>query len=500
VQLAEYKEKWESEGSKPAERPKIREGLCMPTLNFSGPQEVDAIEYYEKRLLELKPHIAEVRRHAIRDAERDGGINCESGFVTFTRRRDAEICFNMMAFTSHRDEWIASVPPPVSDIRWDDLKQPRSRTRVRTAIGYACTLFLMAFWIPIVMVLTIGIEAVKVGPFQSIWDSFAPGLGLMLFLAFLPTILLLIFSSFFKLKSEVFAQHKLQKWYFLFMLFFVIFVTVLGKGIVPVLAKIVARPGLAGQLLASEMPKATQFYLDFLMLHWGEHAMNFLRLVPLVKFLIYKRFFDESDAKKYSEPEDQDFFGIGSRSARFAISLLIGIIFCSLSPLTSVMASILFGFMRIFYGYLVVYAEVKKPDLGGVFFVTQLKHVLLGVGIYSFLMVSVLYFRAANKVPMLMAMPALMYSVWCYWHFSYNFVWKELPFHEVCLCTDPEDGIEERTEPSTMYASFHDQVLHCSSYIQPEFADATSERERTDTGSRSMRQGVAEQVKRVVKT
>lgn len=482
--LKDYKDKWQAEGSKPAERPKIREGICGGMCNYHvAGNEVDAIEYYEKRLSELGPQVEEARRQAVRGAEKEGGINCESGFVTFTRRREAEICFNIMAFSSHKDEWMVSVPPPVSDIRWDDLKKPLHRTRVRTVIGYGCTLFLMAFWIPIVMFLTNVSEAVKVGPFQAIWDSFAPGLALMLFLAFLPTILLLIFSSFFSLKSEVFAQHKLQEWYFLFMLFFVIFVTVIGKGLFQAFAKIAERPGLAGQLLAEEMPKATQFYMDFLMLQWGEHAMNFLRLIPLAKFLIYKHFYDEVDAKKMSEPEDQDFFGIGSRSARFTISLLMGIIFCTLSPITPIMASILFGFMRIFYGYLVVFAEVKKPDLGGVFFNTQLKHILLGVGIYNVLMISVLCFRAGNQVPMLIAMPALVYSIFSYWHFSNNYVWKELPFYEVCLI--PEDHIVESTTCSTS-----------TCYIQPEFADddCCEPEPASSSGSQSLRQAATKKI------
>merc|ERR1719498_966490 len=119
------------------------------------------------------------------------------------------------------------------------------------------------------------------------------------------------------------------------------------------------------------------------MLQWGEHAINFLRMVPLAKFVFFRTFYEEDDAKRMAEPEDQDFYGIGSRSARFTISLLIGIIFSTLSPLIAIAALILFVIMRIYYGYLIVYAEVKKPDLGGVFYDTKLQHVLLGVGLYD---------------------------------------------------------------------------------------------------------------------
>jgi len=446
--LKDYKDKWQAANYAQEERPMMRETMCVG-------KEIDAIDYIEKKLAELNPLVEQTRLAALKEAEfESGGITCSSGFVTFSRRREAEVCHNIMAFSSRRDEWVVSVPPPASDVRWNDLKQPESKNKVWSAVGYCCILMLFIFFVPIVVLGTNLSSAVYIGGvFQPIWDSFAPGLALMLFLAFLPTILLLIFSSCFALKSETFAQHKLQIWYFLFMVFFVILVTVVGRSLFQTFAHVAQHPALAVELLGKEMPAATQFYMDFLMLQWGEQSLNFLRWVPLAKFLIFKTFYEEEDAKRMAEPEDQDFYGIGSRSARFTISLLIGIIFSTLSPLIAIVALILFGIMRVYYGYLVVFAEIKKPDLGGVFYNTQLRHLILGVGVYNVLMISVLGFRAKTGVPMLITVPSLVYSVLSYLHFSHNFVWRELPFIEVC--NHPEELTAE------------DNGLR---YIQPEFA------------------------------
>jgi hypothetical protein len=439
-------------------RPMMRERMCFG-------KEIDAIDYIEKRLTELRPRVSEARITALKDAEAGGPINCASGFVTFAGRREAEVCHNIMAFSSQRDEWVVSVPPPASDIRWNDLKVAVSRDRISSVIGYGCTLLLFIFFIPIVVLGTNLSYAVQVGVFQPIWDSFAPGLALMLFLAFLPTVLLLIFSSFFALKSETFAQHKLQVWYFLFMVFFVILVTVIGRSLVETFTQVVDHPVLALDLLAKNMPTATHFYMDFLMLQWTEQAINFLRHVPLIKFLIFKTVYEEEDAKRMAEPEDQDFYGIGSRSARFTISLLIGIIFSTLSPIIAIFALILFCLMRIFYGYIVVFAEDKKPDLGGVFYNTQLHHLILGVAVYNALMIGVLRFRSGSWMPMLIAVPSLFYTLWSYYHFSNNFVWKGLPFSEVC----DEASVRPRTE-SVDFGKSEDIA---SRYVQPEFALAT---------------------------
>merc|ERR1719329_1149503 len=71
-------------------------------------------------------------------------------------------------------------------------------------------------------------------------------------------------------------------------------------------------------------------------------------------------------AHDLAEPEDQDYYGMGSRSARFTIMLVIAIVFCTLSPLMTVLALINSGLCRLFYGYLFNYAETVKSDLGGV--------------------------------------------------------------------------------------------------------------------------------------
>merc|ERR1740138_683466 len=98
-------------------------------------------------------------------------------------------------------------------------------------------------------------------------------------------------------------------------------------------------------------------------------------------------------AHDLAEPEDQDYYGMGSRSARFTIMLVISIVFCTLSPLMLVLAFINFAFCRIAYGYLFNFAEIVKADLGGPFFVSQLKHIQQCLFIYITLMAGVLFYR-----------------------------------------------------------------------------------------------------------
>merc|ERR1719263_909218 len=142
------------------------------------------------------------------------------------------------------------------------------------------------------------------------------------------------------------------------------------------------RPMRTFKLLADTLPLASHFYLNFMVMQWVTHAMNLTRYVNLIKFLMLRMVCDSRSAKNLSEPEDQDYYGIGSRSARWTINLVIGIVFSSISPLICLLVCVNFLLCRLVYGYLIVFAEVPKVDLGGEFFVRKLIHVQHGLIIY----------------------------------------------------------------------------------------------------------------------
>merc|ERR1719174_2387875 len=116
---------------------------------------------------------------------------------------------------------------------------------------------------------------------------------------------------------------------------------------------LVESPVDAFGVLAESMPQATHFYMNFLVLQWVTHAMNLVRYTQLGKFLMWRKILGEDEGKKKAEPEDQDYYGIGSRSARFTINLCIGIVFGTLSPPINLLTWVNFYVCRMVYGYLI---------------------------------------------------------------------------------------------------------------------------------------------------
>merc|ERR1719335_1372295 len=171
--------------------------------------------------------------------------------------------------------------------------------------------------------------------------------------------------------------------------------------------------------------------MNFLVLQWVTHAMILMRYVPLSKFKAWSVLFPEEEAREMSEPEDQDYYGLGSRSARFTINLVIGIVYGTLSPPINLLVFINFAVCRLLYGYLIPFAETKKADLGGPFWVAQLEHLFIGNIIYCICMIGVLSGRATTMGPAFIAMPSLLYVIWSFRRFKTAFSWEKLAFQDV---------------------------------------------------------------------
>jgi len=407
----------------------------------------------EEALKELQAKVKEERANVFKSAadedltalgEGEEPVwNLSKGFVTFATRRDAELA-KMMIYTPNAEEFQVSIPPDPTDIIYTDLQKDPLQETIQTCIGYA--LIAAVFWayLPTVVYIAYYTSIQTLAEYSdtfkamaedeataALWDGLVNALALQLFIAFVPTFFVMIFSNFFVLKAEAWLQHKIQDWYFYFQVIFILLVTAVGSSLVDTLEALAENPLSIFSLLASNMPNSTHFYLNFLPLQWVTHAQNLVRNANLFKFLAFSKMFGFAPAIKKMEPEDQDYYGLGSRSSRFAFFLVLTLCFASLSPLIITLGFANFWICRIVYGYLCVFCEKKKPDLGGVFYVTQLQHVQQGMFIYLILMTGVLLERASDMWPGFIAGLCLIFMRESYAGFKRQFRWESLSFEEL---------------------------------------------------------------------
>jgi len=370
--------------------------------------------------------------------------NSGSAFVTFERRREAAIACKI--FSPEDEEHIeVSVPPDPGDVIYADLLTDPTANSIRELTGY----FLIAILFAVFMPLVVGIQAIasvetlrnEIPFFETLiqnfpavatlWNGIVASAALTTAMSLLPTCLSLIFVCLFSLKAQAWLQHLIQQWFYLFLVIFVLLVTAIGSSIIATFSHLVQQPMDIFPMLATSMPQSTHFYLNYIPLQWVAMVSTTARTANLGKYLVFRMFHEPSKAKELSEPEDQDYEGIGSRCARNAIVLTVALTFCTLTPTISLWTLIYFVFARVCYTYLFMEAEGRKPDLGGVFWVTQLRNILHSLALFIILMAGVLAQRANSFVPSLIAGSSLVYWYWSLGHFRREFKWEDIPIDDL---------------------------------------------------------------------
>jgi hypothetical protein len=372
-------------------------------------------------------------------------INSSAGFVTFTGTREALLALNTRISPDTHD-FVMSIPPQPTDIIYKDLRKSEMRKTIFGLVGYAFIVLVFCVFAPMVVSISAFVELESLeGRFSYLkrtltgmpWARpFIRGtlatLVLMIFLSFLPTALMAIFRFFYTLRARAWLQQELQKYYFWFLVLFILLVTTFGTEIVMPALKVGITPMKLAPMLANSLPQASHFYLNYAITQWVSHALDMIRWVQLLKYWYYRGRYSERKAVSYAEPEDQDYFGIGARSARWTLDLVVALVFCSVSPLINALTLIGMFMCRVNHGYLSVFAETRKADLGGPFFVQQLWHTQFGVALYALLMCGIFIMRARSMWPPIIAMSALVYCVFCMLRFRETFAWEHLPFEVVC--------------------------------------------------------------------
>lgn len=359
------------------------------------------------------------------------GFNSEThlcsynGFVTFKDPRKAEECLHM---TMDNDEntLIISRPPAPEDVLYYGLSIADAEERLLNIIGYICLAALFFAFLPIILgiaqladiniVMSVPIfrKVIDMTGLKSTLQGFLSSLGLTIMMSFLPTFLMIIFTSFFSAKASRWDQLRLQKWYFLFLVVFVLLITAVGGDLTHTIAVVVHSPLSVLKILAHKLPLSSHFYLNYVVVQPLTDALDLTRYMNLLKYIIYSRVCPPDVALQRAEPEDQDYNGMGGRSARFTLILLIGLVFGTIAPLIHVVVLWNFFVCRLIYGFMIPCTEQKKVDLGGLHWDLQLHHISLGMLIYIAMMTGVLLQRAESQMPGFLALLSVVF-----WAFSY---------------------------------------------------------------------------------
>jgi len=405
-------------------------------------------------------------------------FNSTYAFVTFNHRREAAVALKLFS-EEDEEEIVIEIAPDPADLIWEDMLVDPNAQKFRDFLGVAFILGLFISFMPVVVFISTiasletlqklipAIEKmVEAWPtIASLWNGLVGSVALGFMMSMIPTFLVLIFQRFFVLKARAWTQHYLQQWYFYFLVVFVLLVTAIGTSLIQTVSALVREPMQIFVLLAAKMPQSTHFYLNFVPIQAAALAVNLTRYVNLLKYLLVKWYYNSEElGKEYCEPEDQDFYGIGSRCARSTLLLVMCLVFCTLSPMITCLGVLYFLIARVTYGYLFTYCENTKIDLGGVFWCTQLNNLQQGLYLYVALMTGVLMERAGSWIPGALSGGAFLYLYYSHRAMLREFRWESLALGEL----GDVDETPQKEPPRTSRAREISEPLRTSGGKQPE--------------------------------
>ena len=276
-------------------------------LKFLIGKKVDTIDWSRKEIQSLNDKIGS----AIEKTSKTDKV--AALFVEFDSLHAAQAAARQVS----KDKALKMTPRVVGvvpyDVIWKNIGLPRSKTKSISIIATVIITFMVIFWaIPVAFVGAISnIQnlTAKVPFLSFINDIPSPILGVVTGL--LPVVLLAVLMAlvpifcrflaglFMPTKSLV--ELKTQSWYFMFQVIQVFLVTTFTSSASAVAATIVQDPSQAPTLLASNLPKASNFYIAYFVLQGlNSAAMQRLNAAPLAFMLVLGKILDKTPRKVYN--------------------------------------------------------------------------------------------------------------------------------------------------------------------------------------------------------
>lgn len=274
-------------------RPSHRLGL----LGLIG-KKVDTIEWGRT---ELRASIPKVQ--ALQDEYRAGKYTkVPAVFIEFNSQRDAQAAYqNVSHHTAlHMDPKAIGVHP--TDVVWKNLGLPWWQLVIRRYAVYAIIIALIVFWaIPVAIIGVISsVDTIKALPGLG-WINDIPQVILGVVSNLLPSVALAILMSLVPVimralskvagcktntESELFTQHA----YFIFQVVQIFLVRTMTNAFADSIVDIAENPSNVLNILATNIPKASNFYISYFIVQGLTIAIGTMtQVVGLVVFrLLYK--------------------------------------------------------------------------------------------------------------------------------------------------------------------------------------------------------------------
>ncbi|KAI2603734.1 DUF221-domain-containing protein [Hypoxylon sp. NC1633] len=379
-------------------------------------EKVDSIEWLREKIKKEEEKIEDAR-NAYEVGDTNGGA---AVFVEFRTCAEAQRACQQVTSSDLLALGPRYINVSPNEVIWNNLTIPPARRISEEGSSIAIVIATIIFWsIPSGIIGTISNISYLADNFQ--WLSFLknlpdPVIGLLSGLIpplatsylskLVPTIFRNIFKSFGS-PTNTAAELKVQKWYYIFQVTQVFLVTAVFSGAASVAGELMDRvkdPTSIPELLARQLPKASNFYLTYFIVQGTTSAAdNLLNYSDLLTYLFYDYFFDKTPRQKFIRYTSMKGIAWGKLFPKFANFAIIAIAYSCIAPLVLGFAAAGLSLYYFSYRYNLLFVIQPKIDTKGQAYTVALQHLLTGVYIAELALLGIFSLRSATGPSIIIA-------------------------------------------------------------------------------------------------
>ncbi|KXT11331.1 hypothetical protein AC579_3090 [Pseudocercospora musae] len=358
-------------------------------LKFLIGKKVDTIDWCRSELQRLIPDVeAAQAKHRANQA-----TLLNSAFVEFDTLSAAQAAYQSLTHHQVLQMSPRFVGMSPEEVVWSNLRIKWWERVVRQIATTTFIVALVLFWsIPVAVVgaisnityLTCALPWLSfIDDIPSVVRGVVTGLLPVILLAVLMSLLPIILRKMAKLAGvptlsavELHCQNS----YFAFQLVQVFLVATLGSAASSVVQSVIANPSSVTTLLATQLPKASTFYLSYFVLQGlGIVSGLLVGLVGLVLFMVLGKLLDKTPRKMYSRWTKLSGLGWGTLFPVYTNLLVIAFCYAAIAPLVMGFAAIGLFLFYFAYRYNLLFVSNAAIDTKGLVYPRALKHLFVGL-------------------------------------------------------------------------------------------------------------------------
>jgi len=370
------------------DRPTMRLPLVswLPPLPLLG-KKVDTIYYCRKELARLNLEI-EMDQET---PERYPIMN--SAFVQFNQQVAAHMACQAVSHHVPQHMCPRHIEVSPNDVVWGNMKMQWWERYIRSGLITVATGGLILGWaFPVAAVGLISQVNYLTDTFKWLqWLEDLPDSVLGLISGVLPPLLLAILMAVLPLILRLFAriqgchtgmaiEKSVQGMYFAFLFIQVFLVVSISSGITTVIEKISEQPFAAPEILARNLPKASNFFFSYMLLQaFSVSGAALLQIATLLVNFVLAPIVDSTARDKFNRATHLMEIKWGTFFPVYTNLACIGIVYSVISPLILIFNMITFSLFWIVYRYNLLFVINFRFDTGGLLFPRAINQLFTGI-------------------------------------------------------------------------------------------------------------------------